>query len=60
MHCQMCVKNVTNALDNAGIKHEPVSLTTKSVVVDVDDEGAKTACDILDDIGFPASVVAGN
>ena len=56
MHCQMCVKNVTKALDNAGIKHDPVSLETKTVAVDTDDKGAKKACDILDDIGFPASV----
>jgi copper chaperone CopZ len=56
MHCQMCVKNITKALDNAGIKHNPVSLETKTVEVDVDDEGAKKACEALDDIGFDASV----
>ncbi|MCI1209402.1 MAG: heavy-metal-associated domain-containing protein [Treponema sp.] len=56
MHCQMCVKNITRALDTAGIKHNPVSLETKTVEVDVDESGAKKACGVLDDIGFEATV----
>jgi len=56
MHCNMCVKNVTNALDKAGIKHSPVSLQTKSVDVEGSDADIKKACSALDDIGFPAAV----
>ena len=56
MHCNMCVKNVTKALDGAGIKHGEVSLATKSVEVEGSDADVKKACSALDDIGFPATV----
>jgi len=56
MHCNMCVKNVTKALDTAGIGHGPVSLETKSVDINGDDTAVKKACAALDDIGFPATV----
>lgn len=55
MHCNMCVKNVTKALDRAGIAHSPVSLDTKSVDIEGDAETIKKACTVLDDAGFPAS-----
>ncbi len=49
MHCPMCVKRISEALENSGIKAE-VNLETKTVsVADADAEKAKQE---IEDIGF--------
>ena len=55
MHCEMCVKRITNTLNEAGLKFE-VSLSDKTVKVDGSDEDVKKAITELDDIGFEATV----
>ncbi len=49
MHCPMCVKRISEALENANIKAE-VTLETQTVTVaDADVEKAKEE---IEDIGF--------
>ena len=49
MHCPMCVKRISETLENAGITAE-VNLETKTVsVADADAEKAKEE---IEDIGF--------
>ena len=55
MHCEMCVKRITNTLNEAGLKFE-VSLNDKIVKVDGSDADVKKAITELDDIGFEATV----
>ncbi len=51
MHCEMCVKRISNALTEANIKFE-VSLSSKTV--EVEDSKIALAIDELDDLGFDA------
>jgi len=53
MHCEMCVKRITNALTSAKLSFS-VSLGDKTVKVDGDENAVKTAIAALDDIGFEA------
>ncbi|MFI3141014.1 MAG: heavy-metal-associated domain-containing protein [Clostridia bacterium] len=51
MHCEMCVKRISNALTEANIKFQ-VSLENKTV--EVEDSKIALAIDELDDLGFDA------
>ena len=53
MHCEHCVKRITDALNAAGLKFS-VSLADKSVTIDGCDHCVKTAIEELDDLGFTA------
>ena len=53
MHCEMCVKRVTEALTKASLKFE-VSLENKTVTIDGPAGDVSTAITELDDLGFPA------
>ena len=53
MHCEMCVKRITNALTNAKLNFS-VSLDEKTVTIDGDENAVKTAISELDDLGFEA------
>lgn len=54
MHCEKCVKRITDALNTAGLDFE-VSLESKSVTINGCDNCVKTAIDELADLGFTAS-----
>ncbi len=49
MHCPMCVKRISEALENAGI-NAVVSLETKTV--SVDEKDVQKAKEEIEDIGF--------
>lgn len=49
MHCPMCVKRISESLENAGIKAE-VSLETKTV--SVEDADVEKAKEEIEDLGF--------
>ena len=51
MHCEKCVERITNVLTEAGLKFT-VSLDTKTVTVDGDENAVKTAVSEIEDIGF--------
>lgn len=51
MHCENCVKRITNALNDAKL-HFSVSLQDKTVTIDGDENAVKAAISALDDIGF--------
>ena len=51
MHCEMCVKRISNALSEAGVEFK-VNLTEKTV--DVEDAKLRLAIDELSDLGFEA------
>lgn len=51
MMCQMCVKRISAAMNEAGIKFE-IDLASKTVTVSEDN--AAKAIEILDDLGFDA------
>ena len=53
MHCEMCVKRITNSLNDAKLNFS-VSLQDKSVRIDGDENAVKAAILALDDIGFEA------
>lgn len=53
MHCENCVKRITNALNDAKLSFS-VSLRDKTVSIDGDENAIKTAISSLDDIGFEA------
>ena len=53
MHCEMCVKRISNALNEAGLNYS-VSLKDKTVIVQGDEASVKAAISALDDIGFEA------
>jgi copper chaperone len=53
MHCEMCVKRITNALTAAKLNFT-VSLKDKTVSIDGDESAVKTAVSELDDLGFEA------
>ena len=55
MHCDNCVKRITNALTDAGLNFT-VSLEDKTVSVDGCENCVNTAISELDDLGFEASV----
>ncbi len=54
MHCNMCVKRISNALDLAGIKFS-ISLSDK--IVSVEDSMVDKAIEELDDLGFEAVLI---
>ena len=53
MHCEMCVKRITNALDDAKLDFS-VSLQDKTVSIEGDESAVNAAISALDDIGFEA------
>ncbi len=53
MHCEMCVKRVTKALNEQGLDFS-VSLADKTVTVNGSDEDVQKAVKALDAIGFEA------
>jgi len=53
MHCEMCVKRVTKALNAQGLDFS-VSLPDKTVTVNGTDEDVQKAVKALDEIGFEA------
>lgn len=53
MHCEMCVKRITNSLNDAKLDFS-VSLKDKSVSINGDENAVNTAISELDDIGFEA------
>ncbi len=55
MHCDNCVKRITNALTDAGLNFT-VSLEDKTVSIDGCENCVNTAISELDDLGFEASV----
>ncbi len=56
MHCEHCVKRITDALNDAGLKFT-VSLDDKTVVIDGCDHCVATAVSELDDLGFSAEKI---
>ena len=56
MHCDACVKRITNALNAAELKFS-VSLENKTVTVNGCENCLKTAVDTLNDLGFTPSVI---
>lgn len=54
MHCDACVRRITKALGDAGLKFT-VSLEDKSVTVDGCENCLKTAVSELEDLGFTPS-----
>ena len=55
MHCEVCVKRITNALTEAGLNFT-VSLEDKTVTIDGCEHCVKTAVSELDDLGFDAEI----
>jgi len=53
MHCENCVRRITEALSAAKLKFS-VSLSDKTVLIDGDDNAVSTAVSELDDLGFSA------
>ncbi|MBR6014525.1 MAG: heavy-metal-associated domain-containing protein [Firmicutes bacterium] len=53
MHCEMCVKRITNTLTEAGLDFA-VSLENKTVTVNGESADVQKAISELDDIGFEA------
>ena len=53
MHCENCVKRITNVLNEAGLDFA-VSLENKTVTINGCENCVKTAVEELDDIGFSA------
>ena len=53
MHCENCVKRITNTLNDAKLSFS-VSLQDKTVRIDGDENAVKTAISALDDLGFEA------
>lgn len=55
MHCENCVKRISDALTEAGIRFE-ISLEKKTVSIDSGNESIQTAIAALDDLGFDAEI----
>ena len=53
MHCENCVRRITNALNDAGLKFS-VSLADRTVTIDGCENCVAKAKDALDDLGFTA------
>ena len=53
MHCEMCVKRVTKALNEQGLDFS-VSLADKTVTINGTEEDVQKAVKALDAIGFEA------
>jgi len=53
MHCEMCVKRITDALTGAGLNFS-VLLENKTVSIDGDEGDVEKAISELDDLGFCA------
>jgi len=53
MHCEKCVERITNALNAAGLSFR-VSLESKTVTIDGNEDCVKKAIEELDDLGFDA------
>lgn len=53
MACGHCVARIDKALTGEGIGHE-IDLATKTVKVDVTEEGLAEVVELLDDLGFSA------
>lgn len=55
MHCENCVRRISEALTTAGIQFS-ISLEKKTVSIDGGDDSIKTAVSTLDDLGFDAEI----
>lgn len=55
MHCDACVRRITNALNTAELKFT-VSLENKTVTIDGCEHCLKTAMTELEDLGFTPTV----
>ena len=55
MHCEMCVKRITNALTSANLNFS-VSLEDKTVKIDGNENAVKTAISELNDLGFESKM----
>ena len=55
MHCEMCVKRITNALTRAELNFS-VSLEAKTVKIDGDENAVKAAISELNDLGFESKI----
>ena len=53
MHCENCVKRITNALNEAKLSFS-VSLKDQTVTIEGDDSAVSRAVSALEDIGFEA------
>lgn len=53
MHCENCVKRITNALNEAKLSFS-VSLKDQTVTIEGDDSAVRSAVSALEDIGFEA------
>lgn len=53
MHCENCVKRITNALNEAKLSFS-VSLKDQTVTIEGDDSAVSSAVSALEDIGFEA------
>ena len=53
MHCENCVRRITEALTREGLTFQ-VNLDQKTVRVDGDAQAVATAVEALDDLGFEA------
>lgn len=51
MHCEVCVKRISNALTEAGIEFE---VDLKNKTVSVEESKVEQAIEELDDLGFDA------
>lgn len=51
MHCQNCVKRISEALDEKGLKYE-VSLENSTVSIDGCENCLKTAKEVIYNLGF--------
>ncbi len=56
MHCEACVKRITNALNNAELKFN-VSLEDKTVIIDGCEHCLKTALTEIEDLGFTPELI---
>lgn len=55
MHCEMCVKRITEAMKREGMNFT-VSLKDKTVAIDGDRAAVTKAREIMDDLGFDTTV----
>lgn len=54
MSCDHCVKNITRALEGAGLRDFSVSLENKTVTLDTEDP--EKIRQVLQEAGYPAEV----
>lgn len=55
MHCNKCVERISKALDEEKLSYD-VSLNDKTVAIDGCQKCAATAINIMEDLGFTATI----